>query len=77
MSDDDALSWLDDGDDAGHSTETEEEFQDALDWLQESEDDDAPPAKKAKSGGGEEAGLDWLGGDDDGHCGRSLGWGRR
>lgn len=53
--DDDALGWLEDSTDDA-KPDGEEEFQDALDWLQES------------SGGGgsdEEGGLDWLDGGDE------------
>ncbi len=57
--DDDALGWLEDSSDDA-KPDGEEEFQDALDWLQES--------GGGGGGGGDgddEGGLDWLGGEDE------------
>jgi type IV pilus assembly protein PilB len=68
--DDDVLGWLEDGDDGGNpavSADSEEEFQDALDWLQDSEEEDSGGGGggAAPASGSDDAGLDWLGGGED------------
>lgn len=67
--DDDPLGWLDDesadGPQTGAMNGAEEEFQDALDWLQEAEEDEGPAAPAGGGGdGGGDGGLGWLEGDD-------------
>jgi type II secretory ATPase GspE/PulE/Tfp pilus assembly ATPase PilB-like protein len=66
---DDPLGWLDGGgEDAGTNSiqDAGEDFQDALDWLQESGgEEEAAPA-------GEEEGLDWLGGAAEEETGPAL-----
>jgi type II secretory ATPase GspE/PulE/Tfp pilus assembly ATPase PilB-like protein len=53
--DDDGLGWLDE-EEAPATQDVGDDFQNALDWLQESD---------AEEGSGEEDGLDWLGGGDE------------
>lgn len=54
--DEDGLGWLDEGDEAPATADTGDDFQNALDWLQESGGEEAHS--------GEADGLDWLGGGD-------------